>query len=120
MKDTILRWLRGEGPHPDAVELAGVESESFSVRPVRMVEPIRLDTTTEQHMELLKAQGATGRNKSDIIRAAIALALPTLTSNPHMIDLLQPGINIDHDILTEAVSSGQPVPERPDNGRGRP
>lgn len=111
----FCEWLAGRRAKPeDAAEV-----ESLSARPVRMVEPVRLDTTAEQHMELLQAQNATGRCKSDIIRAAIALALPTLVSNPHMIDLLQPGINIDHDILSEAVSAAPPVGGGSDNGRGR-
>lgn len=112
---SIRDWLAGLSARPDDA----AEVTSFSVRPVRMVEPVRLDTTAEQHLELLQAQNATGRCKSDIIRAAIALALPTLVSNPHMIDLLQPGVHIDHDILNEAVSAVQPVGGSPDNGRGR-
>ncbi|MFZ5427063.1 MAG: hypothetical protein ACOZEN_08805 [Thermodesulfobacteriota bacterium] len=117
---TLKDWLMGKCARPeDAPSGADMDdgraTESFSMRPVRMTEPVTLVTTSAQHMDLLKAEGLTDRDKSKIIRAAIALALPTLVANPHMIDLLQPGAVVDHEILAEALSSRRPGSAEPDN-----
>lgn len=85
-------WLKGEKPRPaDApVEVAEDFGESVSFS-TRLIEPIRLETTIEQHADLLRAVGTTSRTKAELIRAAIALSLPALVANPEMVDLLQPG-----------------------------
>jgi hypothetical protein len=115
----MMEWLRGEAPRPSDDVLPDGEDGQDTSMSVRMVEPIRLDTTAEQHLALLQAQGVTGRDKAKIIRAAISLALPTLVSNPHMIDLLQPGVCVDHNMLGDAISTARPSPADSGNGRTR-
>lgn len=121
----MLKWLRGWRRKPGQVlneqeplELVEGQTESHSVRVLRMVEPIRLETTPEQHMDLLKAVGVTGHSKAEIIRAALTMALPSLISNPSMIDILQPGSRPDHDGLNEANGRLCYPDKNSPNGRG--
>lgn len=113
------RWRRNPG---DALERPGPhpqedgQTESHSVR--ILVEPLRLETTSEQHLDLLKAVGVTGRTKAELIRAALTMALPTLISNPSMIDILQPGSQPGHDGLNEAEARPGGPEKRSSNGRG--
>lgn len=111
MIDGMKRWLAGEAARPEA----GVVDES--VFAVRMVEPIRLETTEGQHMDLLRAVGITGRSKAELIRAALALALPALVANPDMVDSLQPGRESGNNGLDALDACPCASPVRRGNGR---
>ena len=110
----MLKWLKTWCVKKEQ----GEEIVSFSARSLRMVEPLRLETTPEQHLDLLKAVGTTKRTKAELIRAALTLALPSLVSNPTMIDILQPGVQQDHDGSASGQDGDVNCPGRPANGRG--
>lgn len=111
-----IRWLQGLRARPEEAKGGqGQDKAMFSTR--MMVEPIRLETSVERQMALLRAVGVTGRSKAELVRAAIALALPTLEANPDMIDILQPGWRDENDGLGGDVAhSVRPSPAR---GNGR-
>ena len=63
-----------------------------AVKPHALSIQLRVNVDSQLTAEIEDTAEATGRDQSEVIRAALKLGLPALRSVPGMVALLQPGV----------------------------